>query len=184
MNTPELNTTDALPDTDCFRNPDPQERWKSHIRITYEDSYTEHGCHMYGPLAIVHCMRAHKNHPGWGQFGSMSCYDVSDEAEIRIKVRHPEAVRLLSIPDVVMRIDQTEWNKRQTMPNFQLNDRVERTTDARMGKPCWILKKGIKGTVVKVTATGIIQIVELDGGNDDQNNEQYVCCQEGWKKIS
>jgi hypothetical protein len=78
--------------------------WKQFLELEYADKFTDYGCHITGNLVVVRCREAWDRHPRQGVFGSMSCFDVSDEAERLIREKHPNAVRKLSLPDVVMEI--------------------------------------------------------------------------------
>jgi hypothetical protein len=82
-----------------------EKAWKSALKIEYVDEFNDYGCHFSGNLVVVRCGEAWKRHPRHGVFNSHSCFDVSDEAKRLVQEKHPGAEILLSIPDLVMRIE-------------------------------------------------------------------------------
>ncbi len=91
------------------------EAWKAHVAITYVDKFDDYGCNFSGHLAVVRGRIPLGHHPRNGEFGSMSCVDVSVESGRQIKDRHSGAKMLLGMPDVVMRIDEAEWTERRNV---------------------------------------------------------------------
>jgi hypothetical protein len=68
------------------------------MKIEYATSYTEHGCNITGNLGVIKLPLPD------GRFGAMSCFDNLDEAKKIMREAHPNAVSVLSIPDLVFRI--------------------------------------------------------------------------------
>lgn len=75
------------------------------MEIKRVDGYFKHGCSFTGKLAVIDYSEDWKRHPHYGEFGSMSMFDISEKAEKLAKERYPNCEILLSIPDLVIRIE-------------------------------------------------------------------------------
>lgn len=75
------------------------------MKIERVDGYFKHGCSFSGKLVVVDYQEEWKRHPRYEQFGSMAIFDALDEAKKALNERYPNADILLSVPDLVARIE-------------------------------------------------------------------------------
>ena len=75
------------------------------MQATRVDKYYKHGCSFSGKLAVIDYSGELKNHPRQGQFGGMAFVDVAEEAAKFAQERYPGCKVLLSVPELVVRIE-------------------------------------------------------------------------------
>ncbi len=75
------------------------------MEFTETDKYTKHGCYIVGNLVIVDYQSEWENHPRYGQFNSMSVFDAIDQAKAELNKRYKVAEIVLSIPELVARVE-------------------------------------------------------------------------------
>ena len=75
------------------------------MKIQEIRTYKKYGCNWSGNLALVDYQKEWENDPNKGRFGSMSIFNHTETATKMVKEKYPDCDVLLSVPDVVVRID-------------------------------------------------------------------------------
>jgi hypothetical protein len=77
------------------------------VKTTSVEQYHKHGCHFIGKLAVIDYSEELDRHPRAGQFGGEALFDVVEDATKFAQERYPGCKVLLSVPELVVRLEAT-----------------------------------------------------------------------------